>query len=142
MEGQFRMLSPPFPHNSYTTKKRLISNLNYLMLHTKSFNECQKPHGNNKINLIHFYPDLWMPIGGQRLYLTMSVQNYSQMGQVRGFAPIGLRPIGANPRRECWPIASVRIMSSGLRLGEVNAMLTVAKKFESSYIFGFPPSLE
>ena len=90
------------------------------MLHTKSFNECQKPHGNNKINLIHFYPDLWVPGSGQNLHLTMSFHNYSQMGQVRGFAPIGLRPIGARPRRACWPIASVRIMSSGLRLGEVS----------------------
>jgi hypothetical protein len=65
MEGQFRMLSPPFPHNSYTTKELFIHNLNYLMLHTKSFNECQKPYGNNKINLIQFYPDLWVPGGGE-----------------------------------------------------------------------------
>jgi len=36
-----------------------------LMLHTKSFNECQKPYGNNKINLIQFYPDLWVPGGGE-----------------------------------------------------------------------------
>jgi hypothetical protein len=50
------------------------------MLHTKSFIECQKPHGNNKINLIHFYPDLWVPGSGQSLHLTMSVHNYSQMG--------------------------------------------------------------
>jgi hypothetical protein len=72
------------------------------MLNTKSFIECQKPHVNNKINLIHFYPDLWVQVSGHKLHLTMSVQNYSQMGQVKGFDPIGPRPLGAMPRRECW----------------------------------------
>ena len=52
------------------------------MLHTKSFNECQKPHGNNKINLIHFYPDLWVLGSGQKLHLTKSVHNISQAGSI------------------------------------------------------------
>ena len=72
------------------------------MLHTKSFNSCQKPYGNKKINLIHFYPDLWVPGAGKKLPLTMSGHNYSQMGHVGSFAPIGLRPVGPTPRREYW----------------------------------------
>jgi len=56
------------------------------MLHTKSFNECQKPHGNNKINLIHFYPELWVSGNSQKLHLTMSFHNYSHVGQVSSLA--------------------------------------------------------
>jgi len=52
------------------------------MLHTKPFNICQKPYGNNKINFIHFYPGLWTPVGDQDLHLTKSVHHYRQVGPI------------------------------------------------------------
>jgi hypothetical protein len=44
--------------------------------------------------------------------------NWIQMSELRGFAPIGLRPVGPTPRREYW---SVGILGLGLRLVEPTA---------------------